>query len=379
MFKKLVGNNEIVLRLMKSVDENRLPHAQLFVGDEGVGLLKIAIEYAKHILCYSLQKDDGSVLNCENKVDLVSHPDIHYVFPVTTTNTIKSHPISANFIKEWKDFLSTHPYGSLQDWYTILDIEKKQGQIGVDEAMDIVKKLSLKSYEGGYKIMIIWMADKMNTAASNKILKILEEPPQKTIFLLLTENKEDIISTITSRCQLVEFKKPANKEIELFLKQEGVSDILAKKYTFLAQGNVNKSLKLISNEKEDTAFETLFVKWVRTAYAAKGNAAAVIKLIEWAEEVASYGREMQKQFLEYCIEFFRQALLLNYSTNSLVFLHEGLENFDLNKFAPFVNGSNINEIYKELNDAIYHVERNGNGKIIFTDLSIKLTRLIHKK
>ncbi|HBK83098.1 MAG TPA: DNA polymerase III subunit delta' [Flavobacterium sp.] len=379
MNKEISMNKEILFRLKKGVDENRLPHAQLFVGSEGVGLLKTAIDYAKYILCSAFKDDENAVLNCINKVDLMSHPDINYIYPVTTTNTVKSHPVSANFISEWITFIKKYPYGSLQDWYSVLEVDKKQGQIGVDDALEIVKKLSLKSYEGGYKIMIIWMADKMNIAASNKILKILEEPPQKTVFLLLTEKIDDILPTIISRCQLVELKKPTQEEIEMYLKEMGTTDFLAKKYAFLAQGNINKALKLVSNEREDTVFETLFIRWIRAAYVAKGNPEAILKLIAWADELAGYGREMQKQFLEYCIEFFRQALLLNYNTNALVYLNDGLDDFDLNKFAPFVNGSNIQEIFKELSEAVYHVERNGNGKIIFADLSIKLTRLIHKK
>ena len=379
MFKNVIGNKKTVDYLTSSVDDSRLAHAQLFVGPEGIGLLQIAISYAKYILCKGKNVENLDCENCQKKVIQLSHPDIHYAFPVTSTENVKSHPISDNFLKEWKEFVEFHPFGNLQDWYSCLGVEKKQGQIGVDEALEIVKKLSLKSYEGGYKIMIIWMADKMNTATSNKILKILEEPPQKTIFLLLTENIEDIIATITSRCQIIEFKKPEQHEIEDLLKTKGVPENLAKKYAHLAHGDVNKALKLANEEKDDKLFEEWFVKWVRYAFKAKGNAASILDLISWSEEVASYGREIQKQFLNYCIEFFRQAMLQNYTAGNLVYLDEGLEGFELKKFAPFVNGSNINEIFKEISDAIYHIERNGNGKIILTDLSIKLTRLIHKK
>jgi len=379
MFKSVIGNKKTVDYLTSSVDGSRLAHAQLFIGPTGIGLLQIAISYAKYILCNDKNVENLDCEKCINKVDQLSHPDIHYVFPVTSTENVKSHPVSDNFLKEWREFVNLHPFGSLQDWYSHLGVEKKQGQIGVDEALEIVKKLSLKSYEGGYKVMIIWMADKMNTATSNKILKILEEPPQKTIFLLITENLEEIISTITSRCQIIEFNKPEKQEVELFLKTNGTSDALAKRYAHLAQGDINKALKLLNNEKDDKLYEEWFVKWVRSAFKAKGNAASILELISWSEEVASYGREVQKQFLHYCIEFFRQALLENYTTKDLVYLDEGLDGFELKKFAPFVNGENINEIFKEISDAIYHIERNGNGKIILTDLSIKLTRLIHKK
>ena len=379
MFENIIGNGKTIEYLRSSVDNDRLAHAQLFVGYEGNGLLQIAISYAKYILCKDKNVENLDCENCQNKVNQLSHPDIHYVFPVTSTENVKSHPVSDNFLKEWKEFVNLHPYGSLQDWYLHLGVEKKQGQIGVDEALEIVKKLSLKSYEGGYKVMIIWMADKMNTATSNKILKILEEPPQKTIFLLITERLEDIISTIKSRCQIIEFTKPEQGEIENLLKTKGISATLSKKYAHLAQGDINKALKLVNNEKDEKIFEEWFIKWVRYAFKARGNAASILDLINWSEEVASYGREVQKQFLHYCIEFFRQALLENYTAANLVYLDEELEGFELKKFAPFVNGENINDIFKEISDAIYHIERNGNGKIILTDLSIKLTRLIHKK
>jgi DNA polymerase-3 subunit delta' len=379
MFKNVIGNKKTVDYLTSSVDDSRIAHAQLFVGPEGIGMLQIAISYAKYILCKEKNVENFDFENCQNKVSQLSHPDVHYAFPVTSTENVKKHPVSDNFLKEWKEFVHLHPFGTIQDWYSHLGVEKKQGLIGVHETLEIVKKLSLKSYEGGYKVMIIWMADKMNIEASNKILKILEEPPQKTVFILITESLEEIISTITSRCQIVEFKKPEQSEIERFLISQDVSQTLAKRYAHLSQGNVNRALKLSNNEKDDTLFEEWFVKWVRSAFKAKGNAASIIELINWSEEVAGYGREVQKQFLHYCIEFFRQALLENYTTKDLVYLDEGLNDFELKKFAPFVNGSNINEIFKELSDAIYHIERNGNGKIILTDLSIKLTRLIHKK
>lgn len=379
MFENVIGNKKTLDYLASSIDNKRIPHAQIFVGSEGIGLLQIAQSYAKYILCNDKNVENLSYLSCSNKVDHLSHPDIHYVYPVNSTENIKTHPVSLNFIEEWKDFIINQPYGSLQDWYNHIGIQNKQGLISVYEAQDIVKKLSLKAYEGGYKIMIIWMADKMNSTTSNKILKILEEPPLKTVFLLLTERLDDIISTITSRCQIIEFHKPEDNEIEKLLLSKGISPNNAKRITHIAQGNINKALKLSNSEKDDQQFEEWFVKWVRSAFRAKGNASAIQDLINWAEEVASYSREIQKQFLNYCISFFRQALLYNYSTTDLVYLEEGLDGFELRKFAPFVNGENINEIFHEISIAIYHIERNGNGKIILTDLSIKLTRLIHKK
>ena len=224
------------------------------------------------------------------------------------------------------------------------------------------------------------MADKMNIATSNKLLKLLEEPPQKTVFLLITENENDILQTILSRCQVLHFGGlPESIIAEALVSREKTEEKAALKIAHQAQGNYNKALQLLHKTEDDYPFEAWFVQWVRAAFRAKGNAAAIQDLISWSETIAGIGREAQKQFLHFCIEMFRQALLLNYQSPSLVYIEPTVEKFKLENFAPFVNGNNINDIFKELSDAIYHIERNGNAKIILTDLSIKLTRLIHKK
>jgi DNA polymerase-3 subunit delta' len=259
-------------------------------------------------------------------------------------------------------------------------VKNKQGEIRVDDAQEILKSLALKSYEGGYKIMIIWMADKLNIAASNKLLKLLEEPTDKTVFILISENEEDIIQTIRSRCQVLHFNGLSEKVIsEALVSKENIESKTAVKIAHQAQGNFNKALQLLQPDSESVFFEKWFVDWVRAAFRAKGNAAAIQDLIQWSEQIAALGRETQKKFLHFCIDMFRQALLLNYQTPSLVYMEPQVEKFKLENFAPFVNGNNINDIFKELSEAMYHIERNGNAKIILTDLSIKLTRLIHKK
>ena len=283
-------------------------------------------------------------------------------------------------MEDWRNFIREQPYGNLFDWYQVLGVENKQGQIGVDEALDIVKKLALKSYEGGYKIMIIWMAEKLNTAASNKLLKLIEEPPEKTVFILVAEQEEQIINTIRSRCQVLHFPVLSEIAIQNKLVQDfGISETDAHKIAHQAQGNFNKAIDIVNQDSEDIQFEVWFITWVRAAFRAKGNKAVINELIAWSEEIAKSGRETQKQFLHYCLHFFRQALLLNYKAKALVYLETSAQNFALEKFAPFVHGNNIQEINTELNEAIYHIERNGNAKIILTDLSIKLTRLLHKK
>ncbi|SDU27695.1 DNA polymerase-3 subunit delta' [Polaribacter sp. Hel1_33_78] len=375
LFKQIIGQEHIKKHLQKSAENGRVPHAQLFIGKEGCGSLPMAIAYAQFLLC-NFSEDAGA---CNIKCNKLQHPDLHFAFPVTTNDSVKKHAVSDLFLEDWRDFIATQPYGSLFNWLQHIGVENKQGLIGVDESEAVVKKLKLKSYEGGFKVMIIWMAEKMNIAAANKLLKLIEEPPQKTVFLLITENEEQIINTIKSRCQALHFPALSEQDIAnaLILKNQ-VADNQATKIAHQAEGNYIKALHLLQNDSSDLVFEEWFIAWIRTAFRAKGNASVVQQLISWSDTIAKTGRETQKRFLDYCLQFFRQALLMNYKSDQLVFM-ESKSGFDLSKFAPFVHSGNILEIEKELNDAMYHIERNGNAKIILLDLSMKLTRFLHKK
>jgi len=375
-FSEVLGLDHIKNHLIKSTDNGRISHAQLLSGKEGSGLLAMAIAYAQYILASSSENIEISNIKCEK----LMHPDLHFAFPVATNDKIKSKPVSNNFLEEWREFVSRKPYGNLFEWLQSIGIENKQGQIGVDEAEQIVKALKLKSYEGGYKIMIIWMAEKMNISASNKLLKLLEEPPEKTVFILITEDEEQLISTIKSRCQTLHF--PILSEADItngLVEKEGADLPIAQNIAHQANGNYNKALQLLHNNDTNEQFEQWFVTWVRAAFRAKGNASVIQDLIEWSDVISKSGRETQKRFLDYCLQFFRQAMLYNYNAESLVFLEPKNPSFKLEKFAPFVHSKNILLINDELNDAIYHIERNGNAKIILLDLSIKLTRLLHLK
>ncbi|MDF0706891.1 ATP-binding protein [Flagellimonas okinawensis] len=380
LFKNVLGLEHIKNHLVTTAETGRVAHAQLFVGPEGSGVLPMAIAYAQYLLCSNTGgENDGDNIVCNTKCNSLTHPDLHFAFPVSNSDKVKSHAVSDHFLEEWRQFVKEQPYGNLFDWYRHIGIEKKQGQIGVDEAQDMVKKLSLKSYEGGYKVLIVWMAEKMNISAANKLLKLIEEPPNKTILLLLAEDEEQIINTIRSRCQILNFPPLAEQVITDELLVRGVSQTEALTIALEANGNFNKALDLLNKDSEDLVFERWFVQWVRSAFKAKGNKGAIQELILWSEEVAKTGREVQKKFLNYCLTMMRQALLLNYKANELVYAKVHMEGFDLNKFAPFVHENNILDIVQELEQAIFHVERNGNSKLIFTDLSIKLTRLLHAK
>jgi len=380
LFKNVLGLEHIKNHLLTTAETGRVAHAQLFVGPEGSGVLPMAIAYAQYLLCGNTGgENDGGNTVCNTKCNSLTHPDLHFAFPVSNSDKVKSHAVSDHYLEEWRQFVKEQPYGNLFDWYRHIGIEKKQGQIGVDEAQDMVKKLSLKSYEGGYKVLIVWMAEKMNTSAANKLLKLIEEPPNKTILLLLAEDEEQIINTIRSRCQILNFPPLTEQVITDTLLLRGVSQTEALTIALEANGNFNKALDLLNKDSEDLVFERWFVQWVRSAFKAKGNKGAIQELILWSEEVAKTGREVQKKFLNYCLTMMRQALLLNYKANELVHAKVHMEGFDLNKFAPFVHENNILDIVEELEEAIFHVERNGNSKLIFTDLSIKLTRLLHAK
>ena len=370
-FETVISNSFAVKYLKETIENDRIAHAQLFSGEEGVGTLAMAIAYATELL--SKTGDANTKLKCEH----LTHPDLHFAYPTATTIRVKDHPTSSLFLEEWREFVLSNPYGSLFDWYQFIGIANKQGKIGVDDAKEITSKLSLKSFEGGYKVMIIWMAELMNTECSNKLLKLLEEPPAQTIFILVVENENLLLDTILSRCQITRFTKLGDEVICDALIKQGIDPSQAQKIAIRAQGNYNKALSFL-NQNNDNQFEDWFVRWVRMAYSAKGNTEVLPLILAWSEEIAKEGRETQKLFLEYCLEVFRQALLTNYGVESLVYMQFN-SNFKIQNFAPFVHQNNIQAIQKNIEEAIYHVGRNGNSKLILTDLSIKLIRLIHTK
>jgi DNA polymerase III subunit delta' len=366
-FNEIIGHYPTQKHLAENINKNRIPHAQIFFGPEGSGALSMAFCYANLIL--------------NNKVNNNGqHPDLHFVFPVATSSESKTPKVSDDYIREWHQFLAENKYGTLQDWMQFLDLGKKQGNISVHETASINKKLSLKAYEGGYKIMIIWHAEKMNTAAANKLLKNLEEPPEKTVFLLIVENRDDLLQTIKSRCQEINLLSFTEENIiEYLQKNQNATESNAKKIAQQCEGNLNKALHLFKQDNQDVVFEQWFIYWVRAAFKAIKQPGVINDLLNWSADIAKENRETQINFLQYCIQFFRQALLVNYKATSLVYLEPNSENFKIANFAPFVHGGNIKEIYEVLNTGIYHIERNGSGIVILTDISIKLTKLLHIK
>ena len=373
-YQDVLGLDHIKKHLQSTVENSRIAHAQLFVGPTGSGVLPLAVAYARNILC----RDNSS--SCHAQLNNLAHPDLHFSFPMpASVGSSSSKATSDIFLAEWREFVKTNSYGSLPDWYKAIDIEKKNAEIRVAEAQLIMKKLSLKSYEGGYKVLIVWGADKMNTEAANKLLKLIEEPPANTIILLVAESDDRIINTIKSRCQIINVPKLNAAVIAQGLQKhlqltENQSSIIARQ----ADGDYRKAVQFSQNSAEDLQFEEWFVQWVRTAFVAKTKITAISDLMNWANTIAAVNRETQIRFLNYCIEFFRQAMLKNYKAESAVYLSPQ-SGFDLSKFAPFVDGNRMLEVQKQLQDAIYHIERNANGKIVLTDLSIGMTRILHSK
>lgn len=371
IWEKITGQDKIKEKLKESITNERVSHAQLFSGDNGWGALHLAIAYAGEILA----SDKGETV--KQKVANLQHPDIHFTFPVTSTEKIKT-PTSNHFFKDWREFILENPYGSLYDWLEYNEVEKKQGAINVHEAQEIVKFLSLNSYEGSYKFNIIWLPEMMNDATANKLLKVLEEPPKKTIFLLVTEREDLLLPTILSRCQLVKINRLSDAEVAKYLQEEkGLNDKDAMRIALSSNGNLHVALQNISAANEE--FESYFVQWVRNAFMAAKNPSVLKNLVSWSNELSSWPREKQKQFLSYCSEIFRQALLKTYQADDLVFMQLGADGFNWDKFTPYIHGANIEELLAEINESSYHIERNANAKIVLLDLSIKLTRHIHKK
>ena len=369
-WEQIVGHAELKNLLKDSISNNRVSHAQLFVGKDGYGTLPLALAFAKEIL----KKENE---HSSTKVDSLNHLDLHFSFPVFKAN---KSGLTGQFFENFREMILTNPYSNNEDWSTILESENKQLSIYVEEVDEINKKFALKSYEGGSKIIIVWQADKMNTDAANKFLKFLEEPPKNTYIILTASNIDFMLPTILSRTQIVEIPSIKEEDIESFLMTRNeVSAERRKEIVFQAQGNWNTAQKLLKSENTDNDFEDQFIMWVREAFQVKKKPEFLKNIVLWGRRISTWNKEKQMNFLEYCAEMFRLALLQNYGNQSLVYRKIESGGFKWDSFSKFIHGANIEAILEEISAANYHLERNGNTKIIWTDLGIKLSRYIHKK
>ena len=393
-FEKIIGQKETKEQLVQMVQHNRLSHALLFLGKEGSGALSLAMAFAQYIVCEkvngkktaasepslfgetSLIGDELSVINdscgvCSAciKANQLMHPDIHYSYPVITKKSGEK-PISTDFISEWREFFSIHQYGNVYDWLQFIHAENKQGNITAEECNDINRKISLKSFESEYKILIIWMPEYL-TKNGNKLLKLIEEPPPNTLFILVAENEGPVLPTILSRTQLVKIPLLTNTEIEVALEiASGVKIEKAQQIAALSEGNYREALQLLQNVEDD--WQLILREWLNMLV--KKNLAGQVK---WIDDISKQGREKQKQFLKYFTHLLEQAIRLK----SIPSLIKNAETANIEQdFALRLNKlcsiPQQEAIINELDKASYYVERNANGKMLFHALSIKLYHII---
>jgi DNA polymerase III subunit delta' len=372
-FSNIPGQKEIKGKLLRSVKEERVSHAQLFAGPEGCGSMALALAYARYISCEN-RTDTDSCGTCKScvKYEKLIHPDLHFVFPVIKGKKA-TDPVSDNYLEEWREFVKRSPYFSLNNWMDSIEVGNAQGMIFASEASEIIKKLSLKTFESDFKIMIIWLPEKMHQATANKLLKMIEEPPEKTLFLLVSEEPDKVIPTILSRCQLIKIPSFTSSDIQIYLTTR--YDLTAEKAADISRvsnGNITRAIELSENEESSLTNLERFKGLMRFAWKRD-----IISLINWSEEIASTGREAQKNFVSFSLRLLRENLMLSLDQlkNNLVYLTGDEADFS-GKFHPSINQNNVYQLNEEFNLVYSHIESNGNAKIIFLDLALRVTRLI---
>lgn len=375
LFSQVIGHVALKVKLARAVREGRVSHAQLFLGKEGSGALALALAYAQYVMCENPGEHDacGTCATC-HKMQHLAHPDLHFAFPVNSTKASEKNPVSDMFIAPWREELRRNPYLTEAGWYELLGMDNKQGNISKYEAEAIVRKLSLKAYEGKFKIMFVWLPERMNAVAANKLLKLIEEPPAQTLFLLVAANSGQMLKTILSRTQLVSVPPVDDSSLAAMLTQEfALPQGEAQALAHLSEGSVVEARRMASRSDEKRDYFEQFVQLMRLSYASKAE--NVLLLLQWAEEMAGQGRERQKNFLLYAQRMVRENFMLNRQVSEAVYLAGEEADFS-KKFSPFINPDNIFRLYEELNLALQHLGQNGNAKIIFTDLALKLVKLI---
>lgn len=370
-FRDIIGQQEIKERLVRTAKEGFIPHAQLFCGPEGIGKLPLAIAYAQYLNCENPSESDscGTCPSCI-KYNHLAHPDLHFVFPIVK-KAAKKKEVCDDYITEWREFIKTNPYFNLNQWLDYIDAENSQGLIYAKESEEIIRKLSLRIYEAKYKIMIIWLPEKMHESCANKLLKIIEEPTDNTIFLLVSDTPDNIITTIQSRSQRINIHGVQKEDIVQALESNySIAHDEAANIAHLSKGSYLKALETISLNEEHKFFFNLFVQMMRASYARNIKE---IKAI--GNELGAIGRENQKSFLAYSQKMIREYFVSNLSQPDIVYMAQDEANFGL-RFSPFINEKNIIGFMDELALAERHIEQNVNAKMVFFDLCLKITMLI---
>ena len=370
LFKEVVGHSDLKKKLVEDVREKKVSHAHLFLGNLGFGGLPLALAFTQYLLCENKQENDscGECSACK-KVDKLEHPDLHFTFPTAQALTKTSN----SMFTDWKKCVLENPYFGLSDWIEASDPKGRKPIISVHQSMEIIKSLSLKSFDGGYKVSIIWMAEEMNQSCANKLLKIIEEPPKNTIFILIAELEDMILPTILSRTQILKIKPLEEEAIGRYLKEKSnIDEELIKSITSRSQGDLAMAIELLNSGESENNNCTLFIELMRVSFQKN-----VLSMMNWAEQMSKLGRAQQKYFIKYALYMVRQSLIQNYTEGQLSKTSPEEAQF-LSKFAKFITGNNVMQFNKLFNDAHYNIERNAYGRLTFTNITFEVMRYIHR-
>lgn len=373
-FEQVIGQEETKGRLMQLMEEKRLPHALLFCGPAGCGKMAMAMAFASYLLT-STTDNDNARRNAEAMLAQWQHPDLHFTFPVIKpAGTSADHKmVSDDFAKEWHAMLMEGPYFSIDQWLDRMHAANQQAIIYASESDDIIRKLSLKSSQGGYKVSIIWLPERMNGECANKLLKIIEEPPQQTVFLMVSEEPEKLLETIRSRTQRIDMKKTATEAIEQALvERRGINENTAHRIARVANGNWLKALEELDAGNENRLFLDMFIMLMRLAYQRN-----VKELKQWSENVAAFGREKQKRMMTYFLRLVRENFMYNFQNPELVYMTQEEEDFAKN-FARFINESNVMGLSELFTKIIRDIGQNANPRIVFYDMALKVIVLLRQ-
>lgn len=375
LFKEIIGQGEVKVKLLNMLKDDRTPHALMLFGPSGTGKLPLAIAMAQYLACGDRQETDscGRCPSCQ-KFEKLVHPDLHFVVPVLRVGQKTGPPVSDDFIETWRESLLSDYYLTENLWYEAIGAENKQGIINVKESEAIIRKLGFKPYESEYRMMIIWLPEKMNQPAANKLLKLIEEPPHKTLILMVSEQTDRILPTILSRTQLLPVPPLTDAEVREGLIQQKNTDIqLLEDAVSRANGNFSLALQTFRQDENDLRNFDLFTGLMRLCYARK-----IIEINAWVDQVAGMGRERQKQLIDYSLRLLRENFMLRMNSGSLNYMSGKEREFAL-KFSSFIHEGNVFTLVKEFGEAGNHIEANGNPRIILMDLSIRVIRLLMQK
>jgi len=367
LFEEVIGQTAAKGLLRNMVENDRIPHALLFLGPQGCGKLALALAFAQYLLCEEKSGEDacGKCRSCSKASKLI-HPDLHFSFPVIGTNVT-----SDSFLAEWRNAVSENVFMDVNHWLQAIGAQNKQGNINKEECVRIIRKLSLKAFEGRYKILVLWLPEYLGKEG-NRLLKLIEEPPGDTILILAAENRDLILNTILSRCQLVKINQLSDSEVvEGLCKKANILPEKARSIAHLADGNFNEALKIATQSENDNS--ALFLEWMRKSYLGNG-----VELMKWVEKFAALGRENQKQFLRYALHFLREYLLLKMTAQTNVRLAEKELATALN-LTKVIEFHQVEAMVKLLTDCSYYIERNANPKVLFLDTSIQMNKILKNK